>query len=207
MVGDTRADTNVCGYESEAPDRRGVGHRFYHHGQRRFVVLELKIGEFDPEFAGKLNLYVNAVDEQLAQEHDNPTIGIVLCATRDESVTQLTLKGIASPIAASTYRLGKGATSTDLPDGLRQDLDEIKAVDVDLQTFASRRIRELEQAPERPDTPASRRRLRRVSAFRPPRAPVADLGPASPAQARPHRATIRPRTPKVTRKRSPGPRP
>jgi predicted nuclease of restriction endonuclease-like (RecB) superfamily len=48
---------------------------FYHHPQRRFVVIELKVGEFDPEHAGKLNLYVSTVDEQLAADDDAPASG------------------------------------------------------------------------------------------------------------------------------------
>ncbi len=127
---------------------------FYHHGQRRFVVLELKVGEFDPEFAGKINLYVNAVDEQLADQTDNPTIGIVLCATRDEAVTRLTLKGIASPVAVSTYQLGKGTIEADtapgdLSPGLYNEINEMKAVEADLQEFATRKVRELDDAAAR----------------------------------------------------------
>jgi predicted nuclease of restriction endonuclease-like (RecB) superfamily len=129
---------------------------FYHHGQRRFVVLELKVGDFDAAFAGQINLYVNAIDERVAHPDDKPTIGIILCASRDETVTRLTLHGIQAPIAVATYRLGEGTTERDsFPTGIsprtREELEEIKAVEEDLRRFATRKVRELAAARERPD--------------------------------------------------------
>jgi hypothetical protein len=88
---------------------------FYHHPQRRFVVIELKVGEFDPEHAGKLNFYVSAVDEQLAADDDAPSIGILLCATRDEAVTEMTLRGISSPIAVARWKAGSEMTLAEEP--------------------------------------------------------------------------------------------
>jgi predicted nuclease of restriction endonuclease-like (RecB) superfamily len=122
---------------------------FYHHPQRRFVVIELKIGEFDPEHAGKLNFYVSAVDDQLAGEGDAPTIGILLCATRDEAVTEMTLRGISSPIAVARWKTGSEMTLTEEPTvspGLQVELAEMREVEAELTAFATRQLATLEQS-------------------------------------------------------------
>lgn len=75
---------------------------FYNFHMHCFVNFELKIGEFKPEFAGKLNFYVNAIDKQLKGEGDNPTIGILLCKTPNETVIKYSLQGIESPIGVSS---------------------------------------------------------------------------------------------------------
>jgi predicted nuclease of restriction endonuclease-like (RecB) superfamily len=80
---------------------------FYNFRLRRFVVIELKIGKFAPEAAGKLTFYVNVVDQQLRDPaHDEPTIGILLVAQRSDAVVDLTLKTMCSPLAVSTYDYG-----------------------------------------------------------------------------------------------------
>jgi len=122
---------------------------FYHHPQRRFVVIELKIGEFDPEHAGKLNFYVSTVDDQLAGEDDAPTIGILLCATRDEAVTEMTLRGISSPIAVARWKTGSEMTMTEEPSvspGMRAALQEMRDVEVELTAFATRQIAAIEKS-------------------------------------------------------------
>jgi len=121
---------------------------FYHHPQRRFVVIELKIGEFDPEHAGKLNFYVSAIDDQLAGEGDAPTIGILLCATRDEAVTEMTLRGISSPIAVARWKTGSEMTLTEEPTvspGLQAELAEMREVEAELTAFATRQIAAIEE--------------------------------------------------------------
>jgi hypothetical protein len=121
---------------------------FYHHPQRRFVVIELKIGEFDPEHAGKLNFYVNAVEEQLASRDDAPSIGILLCATRDEAVTEMTLRGISSPIAVARWKTGSEMTMTEEPSvslGMQAELREMREVEAELTAFATRRIAAIEE--------------------------------------------------------------
>jgi predicted nuclease of restriction endonuclease-like (RecB) superfamily len=122
---------------------------FYHHPQRRFVVIELKIGEFDPEHAGKLNFYVSTVDDQLAGEGDAPTIGILLCATRDEAVTEMTLRGISSPIAVARWKTGSEMTLTEEPTvspGLQAGLAEMREVEAELTAFATRQLATIEQS-------------------------------------------------------------
>ena len=121
---------------------------FYHHPQRRFVVIELKIGEFDPEHAGKLNFYVSTVDDQLAGEDDAPTIGILLCATRDEAVTEMTLRGISSPIAVARWKTGSEMTLTEEPTvspGMQAELEEMREVEAELTAFATRQIAAIEE--------------------------------------------------------------
>lgn len=111
------------------------------------MVIELKIGEFDPEHAGKLNFYVNAVDEQLAAPDDTPTIGILLCATRDEAVTEMTLRGIASPIAVARWKTGSEMPLTEEPTvspGMQAELAEMRDVELELTTFATRQLAAIE---------------------------------------------------------------
>ena len=76
---------------------------FYHIYLRCYVVLELKVKPFDPEFAGKLNFYVNAVNEFIRRESDNPTIGLLICKDMDRTEVQLAFQGITTPMGVATY--------------------------------------------------------------------------------------------------------
>ena len=76
---------------------------FYHIYLRCYVVLELKVKPFDPEFAGKLNFYVNAVNEFIRKESDNPTIGLLICKDMDRTEVQLAFHGITTPMGVATY--------------------------------------------------------------------------------------------------------
>lgn len=87
---------------------------FYNFHLHCFVVFELKIGDFKPEYAGKLNFYVNAIDEQIKGKQDNPTIGVLLCKTPNETVIKYSLKGIESPLGVADYQLPKKLKS-DMP--------------------------------------------------------------------------------------------
>ena len=78
---------------------------FYNLKLSCFVVIEIKNAEFKPEHAGKLNFYLSAVDDILRREHDNPTIGILLCAERDKITAEYALKDINKPIGVSEYKL------------------------------------------------------------------------------------------------------
>lgn len=78
---------------------------FYHIPQHRYVVVELKVGKFIPEYAGKLNFYVTAVDVLLRAEGDNPTVGLVICKSTDKTVVEWSLKDINKPLGVSTYQL------------------------------------------------------------------------------------------------------
>lgn len=76
---------------------------FYHIYLRCYVVIELKVTSFEPEHAGKLNFYVNAVNEFLRRESDNPTIGLLICKDMDKTEVQLAFQGITTPMGVATY--------------------------------------------------------------------------------------------------------
>jgi hypothetical protein len=70
---------------------------FYHLRLRCYVVVELKIGEFKPEYAGKMNFYLAAVDDLLRDAQDQPSIGIILCRTRNRTITEYALRDMRAP--------------------------------------------------------------------------------------------------------------
>ena len=76
---------------------------FYHIRLRCYIVCELKAKPFEPEYAGKLNIYVNAVDELMKQSDDNPTIGLLICSDMNRADVQWSFKGIQTPIGVATY--------------------------------------------------------------------------------------------------------
>ena len=76
---------------------------FYHIRLRCYIVCELKAKQFEPEFAGKLNFYVNAIDELMKTEDDNPTIGLLICSNTNKTEVQWSFKGINTPIGVATY--------------------------------------------------------------------------------------------------------
>ncbi len=78
---------------------------FYHIPQHRYVVIELKVVKYIPEFAGKLNFYVTAVDELLRGEGDNPTVGLIICKSTDKTVVEWSLRDINKPLGVSSYQL------------------------------------------------------------------------------------------------------
>ncbi len=78
---------------------------FFHLRLRCFVVIDLKMGEFKPEYAGKMNFYLSAVDAQLRREGDEPSIGLVLCKEKNKLVVEYALRDTKKPIGVSAYRL------------------------------------------------------------------------------------------------------
>lgn len=78
---------------------------FYHTKLKCYVVIELKVVDFMPEFIGKLNFYVSAADELLKAEDDNPSIGILLCKDKDSSVVEWALRGVTTPLGVASYQL------------------------------------------------------------------------------------------------------
>jgi len=100
---------------------------FYHLHLRSYVVIELKSGKFKPEFAGKLNFYLSAVDNQLKQHQDNPTIGLILCKNKDKIEVEYSLRNIQNPIGISEYRLTQA-----LPDNFKSQLPSIEQLEIQL---------------------------------------------------------------------------
>ena len=78
---------------------------FYHIKMKCYIVIELKVVEFMPEFAGKINFYVNAADELLKGEDDNPSIGLLICRSHNKTIVEWSLKGISNPLGVATYQL------------------------------------------------------------------------------------------------------
>ena len=76
---------------------------FYHIRLRCYIVCELKAKPFEPEFAGKLNYYVNAADELLKTKDDNPTIGLLVCSDMNKTDVQWSFRGISTPMGVATY--------------------------------------------------------------------------------------------------------
>ena len=107
---------------------------FYHFRLRCFIVIDLKMVEFQPEFSGKMNFYVSAVNAILRHLDDQPTIGIVLCKSKNKTVAELALQGMTQPIGVSTHRIG-----SDLPEQLNEQLKNIlptvEQLEIELQTI------------------------------------------------------------------------
>src|SRR5690606_31810108 len=78
---------------------------FYHLQLRCFVAIELKSRKFKPEYAGKLNFYLSAIDSQLKHKHDQPSIGLILCKHKDKIEAEYALRDIQKPIGISEYTL------------------------------------------------------------------------------------------------------
>lgn len=120
---------------------------FFHHRLRRFVVIDLKIGRFKPEHVGKMNLYLNAVDDKLRHEDDGESVGIILCTGHDETVARVALQGVDAPIGVSTYTTG-GDRRSGADRGPRSDVaGELTGLPEDserLEEFVARRVPQLE---------------------------------------------------------------
>ena len=132
---------------------------FYHHPTARWVVIDLKLGPFKPEYAGKMNAYVNAVDAFVAREGDKPTVGFILCAQRREAEAKLTLRGMANPLAVGRFVVGEGgvepAEETDVSEGLEDELASLARVEQQVARFTARRTAELDEGSTAPSDPAA----------------------------------------------------
>lgn len=100
---------------------------FYHIRLRCYVVVDLKVGAFKPEYAGKMNFYLSALDDRLRGEGDGESIGLVLCKERNRVVAEYAVRGIAKPIGIAEYRL-----SDDLPARLRESLPSPEQLESEL---------------------------------------------------------------------------
>ena len=78
---------------------------FYHRGLSCLVAFELKIGEFKPEYVGQINLYLEALDREVKKENENPSVGIILCASKDDEVVEFALSRSLSPTMVAEYNL------------------------------------------------------------------------------------------------------
>lgn len=103
---------------------------FYHLKLRCFVVVELKATEFKPEHAGKMNFYLTAVDEMLKHKDDSPTIGLLLCKTKNKFVAEYALRDINKPLGVAEYET---KIIESLPDNLKGSLPSIEEIEQELK--------------------------------------------------------------------------
>lgn len=101
---------------------------FYNLKVRSYVVIELKTTEFKPEYAGKLNFYLSAVDKYIKNENDNPTFGILLCKDKKKVTAELALKDINKPIGVSEYKI-----LSEIPEFLENALPSIEDIEKRLE--------------------------------------------------------------------------
>ena len=101
---------------------------FYHTKLYCYVVVELKVVDFKPEFAGKLNFYTSVIDDRLKGENDNPTIGIIICKSKNNTVVEYALKDINKPLGVSEYQL-----TTVLPKDFKSSLPTIEEIENELK--------------------------------------------------------------------------
>jgi predicted nuclease of restriction endonuclease-like (RecB) superfamily len=108
---------------------------FYHLKLRCYVVIDLKVSEFQPEFSGKMNFYISAVDDLLRHPDDRPTIGIILCKGRKKTAAEYALRDVNKPIGISTYQL-----QDPLPETLKGSLPSIEQLEMELNTLVPESI-------------------------------------------------------------------
>lgn len=111
---------------------------FYHVVLKCYIVIELKNKEFEPEFAGKLNFYLTLVDKTLKNDDDKPTIGILLCRSKDNLEVEYALQDINKPIGVSEFQLEKI-----LPPNLKSKLPTIEEFEEELQNLIEKKDEEL----------------------------------------------------------------
>lgn len=101
---------------------------FYHVKLHCYVVIELKAGEFKPEYIGKLNFYISVVDDILVDKKiDKPTIGILICKSKDNTIVEYSLRNIEKPIGVSEFKL-----SEILPEEYKNSLPSIQEIEAEL---------------------------------------------------------------------------
>ena len=96
---------------------------FYNINLRCYVVIELKTGDFKPEYAGQLNFYLSAVDGLLKKEDDKPTIGLLLCQNKNNLVAEYSLKDMSKPMGVSEYKI-----TGNLPKELERELPSVEDI-------------------------------------------------------------------------------
>jgi predicted nuclease of restriction endonuclease-like (RecB) superfamily len=103
---------------------------FYHLHLRCFVVVDLKKGQFKPEYAGKMSFYCSAVDDLMRHSQDAPTIGIILCQTKDRVFAEYALRDINKPIGVADYELTRA-----LPKELASSLPSIEDLEAEMESL------------------------------------------------------------------------
>ncbi len=99
---------------------------FYNIKLKAYVVVELKIGKFDPGYVSKLNMYLNVVNDTICQEDDNKTIGLLLVKSKDKLVVEYSLSGFNNPIGVSNW---DNEIVKSLPDNFKNTLPTIEELE------------------------------------------------------------------------------
>jgi predicted nuclease of restriction endonuclease-like (RecB) superfamily len=102
---------------------------FYHLKMHCFVVIDLKMGEFEPEYAGKMNYYLSAVDNLLKTDQDHPSIGIILCKSKDSCEVEYALRDMKKPIGISEFSF------SELPQNIQNNLPTVEELENELKKF------------------------------------------------------------------------
>ena len=101
---------------------------FYHLRLRAYVVVELKAQDFKPEFSGKMNFYLSAIDDLLRHPDDQASIGIILCKSKNKVVAEYALRDLGKPVGISEYRFTEG-----LPKRLQESLPTVEQLEAELK--------------------------------------------------------------------------
>jgi hypothetical protein len=101
---------------------------FYHLRLRCYVVVELKIGDFQPSFGSQVNFYISAIDDLIRHPDDEPTIGLILCTSKSKTVVEYTLRNLSTPIGVATHRLTKE---------VEESLPSVEQLEMELETLTS----------------------------------------------------------------------
>lgn len=101
---------------------------FYHVQLHCYVIVDLKMGEFEPEFSGKMNFYIAAVDDLLKTDRDEPTIGLILCKSQDKTTVEYALRNLSTPIGIATHQI---------PVQMEGKLPSIEQLEMELQSKLS----------------------------------------------------------------------
>ncbi|MBD2060297.1 DUF1016 domain-containing protein [Oculatella sp. FACHB-28] len=112
---------------------------FYHVRLHCYIVIDLKMGEFEPQHSGQMSFYVAAVDNLLRGDRDDPTIGIILCKSKDKTIVEYALQGSQQPIGVSTYQL-----QVQLPPNIQENLPTVEQLEMEL----SNAVKAVEDNPE-----------------------------------------------------------
>lgn len=104
---------------------------FYHLRLRCYVVVDLKMSDFQPEFSGKMNFYLSAADDLLRHPDDQPSIGIILCKSKNQAIAEYALRDLSKPIGVSAYQLQSA-----LPEQLKSSLPTIEELEDVLETVS-----------------------------------------------------------------------
>ncbi len=106
---------------------------FYQLKLRCFVVIDLKVGALEPEHVGKMNFYLTAVDDMLRHQDDNPSIGLILCRSKDKVVAEYSLRDLGKPLGVAEYHFSAG-----LPEHLRGVLPSVEQLRSEMEAVKPR---------------------------------------------------------------------